>query len=135
MQIKEYKRLCMLETYNKKFYVFEADKLDRVDELIETQKFIRISWTRINTSNISDYGPIPSDPIYDFIVAMPEITRSEWLQIVKEYEKNRSSDSVLTVEKLAKLLRKSFRIPSGLGWFDKYQQFVIHFLHKNYPND
>jgi hypothetical protein len=41
--IKEFKQLFMLETYSKQSYIFESDKAEILDNLIETNKFITVS--------------------------------------------------------------------------------------------
>jgi hypothetical protein len=41
--IKQYKRLFLLETYNKKTYILEEEKVVILDKLMETEKFVTIS--------------------------------------------------------------------------------------------
>jgi hypothetical protein len=110
-----------------------------LDKLMETEKFVTISWSRINVSNICEYSPIPSQPVYDYLVALPDAIRGIWLQFLKDYEKDQKS--LPTKEDLASHLRRKFKIPVSeltkeeKKWFANPEEFIIYFLHKNYPND
>ena len=104
--IKQFKQLFMLETYSKQSYIFEAEKAEILDQLIETNKFVTISWARINVSNISSYYPIPVNDLYNLVVLLPEAVRSQALDIVWEYD----WDGLITEYFLLKELRKKFKI-------------------------
>ena len=126
----------MLETYNKKCYIFEAQEVENIDSLIESKKFINIWWQRINVNNISNYWKVPSNPTYDFIVSMPKTTRHQGLKIVRRFENDKSTMSMVGIKDLVRELIISLKIPV---WERKSNQtlneYVISYLHDNYPND
>ena len=138
----------MLKTYDKQIFIFEADKAKLVDALLETNKFVTVSWTRLNVTNISSYWPIPSNEIYDLIVSLPESVRWDALHIMGEYEKVK--EVKLTEYLLLKALRKKFQIPLPENWtpiqfndqwvFDKkyvdlMRKIVCEYLYITYPNN
>ncbi len=132
--IKQYKKLYILETYWNKYYVLESDKIAVLDKLIESNKFVNIAWARINVSSISTYYPIPSNEVYNFVIAMPEATRSVALNYIKEREKD--CESPISLRKLHARIRTLFKLPrDSKHWSPEASQEILSLLHKDYPNE
>lgn len=136
--IRVYKQLYMLETYSKQYYILEADNVSILDDMIETNKFVTISWARINVTNISSYYPIPSNEIYDFIIALPEAVRQTAIWILKQLEKDKIKEhSSFNISHLIRVMRSIFKFPSEYDSeeFETYSNFIISYLHSEYKNN
>ncbi len=121
----------MVETYSWQYHVIESDKIDLLDWLIETNKFVNLWGSRVNVSNISSYYPIPSTDCYDIAIAVPKVCRWYVVLVIKEHEKEWS---LLKLDALLKTIRKKYKIPLPDNWID-FKNHVISFLHHNYPNN
>lgn len=132
--IKEYKKLYILETYWNKYYVLESDKVSILDDLIEKNKFVTISWARVNISNISTYYPVPSNDVYNFVIAMPEVTRAVALKHIKDREKE--CWNLIKLNRLHARIRASFKLSrDSQHWSPEASQEILSLLHKDYPNE
>jgi len=121
----------MVETYSWQYHVIESEKIDLLDWLIETNKFVNLWGSRVNVSNISSYYPIPSTDCYDIAIAVPKVCRSYVVWVIKEYEKDWS---YLKSSDLLRLIRKKYKIPFPDPWID-LKNHIMSFLYHNYPNN
>ena len=134
--IKEFKELCMVETFSKKIYIISWNAMEVLDDMIENNKFVMLSGKRVNTSAIEEYWLIPSNSTYDFIVALPENTRSIAMRHLKDHEKE--TKKMPEPKILANYLKKHFDLSF---WADPLHKFkwiveaVLHTLHEKYPNN